>query len=62
MMEKSLKAVILYNELSANPGPDEADVLDQVKLIADMLEQLGIKHQTLEFRLIFKRIRRRLNN
>lgn len=51
MMEKSLKAVILYNELSANPGPDEADVLDQVKLIAEMLEQLGIKHQTLEFSL-----------
>lgn len=51
MMEKSLKAVILYNELSANPGPDEADVLDQVKLIAEMLEQLGIKHHTLEFSL-----------
>ena len=50
-MEKSSKAVILYNELSANPGPDEADVLDQVKLIAEMLEQLGIKHHTLEFSL-----------
>ncbi|MGE0078332.1 MAG: ATP-grasp domain-containing protein [Bacteroidales bacterium] len=50
-MVKKLKSVILYNELSANPGPDEADVLDQVKLIAEMLDHLGISHQAVEFSL-----------
>ncbi len=50
-MERKLNSVILYNELSANPGPDEADVLDQVKLIAEMLGSLGISSSTLEFSL-----------
>lgn len=34
-------AVILHNRLSPNPTPDEADVLDQVKLVRKALTELG---------------------
>lgn len=51
MVRDFSNAVILYNELSSNPGPDETDVLDQVRLVAEMLDQLEIGHQTLEFSL-----------
>jgi D-alanine-D-alanine ligase len=46
-----LNAVILYNELSANPGPDEADVLDQVNIISEMLDKLNISYKTATFSL-----------
>ena len=35
------KVVILYNQLSENPTPDEQDVLDQVNLVKDTLLELG---------------------
>ncbi len=36
-------AVILYNRMSANPLPDELDVLDQVQLVRDSLIELGFE-------------------
>ncbi len=60
MILKNLKGVILYNELSANAGPDEADVLDQVNVVADALNSLGIEHTTLEFSLNLQKVQDRL--
>jgi hypothetical protein len=34
-------AVILHNRVSAHPTPDEADVLNQVKLVENALTNLG---------------------
>jgi D-alanine-D-alanine ligase len=50
------KAVILYNELSANPTPDEADVLEQVNIIAENLKKLGVEYSTLTFSLNMKKV------
>ena len=49
---KNNKVVILYNELSENPQPDELDVLTQVKLVAGTLQELGYK--TFEVPFSFK--------
>jgi len=49
---KNNKVVILYNELSENPQPDELDVLTQVKLVADTLHELG--YNTYEIPFSFK--------
>lgn len=46
-----IKSVILYNQLTENPGPDEADVLDQVKLVREMLQELNIEVDELQFSL-----------
>ncbi|NOU18217.1 MAG: D-alanine--D-alanine ligase [Bacteroidales bacterium] len=54
------KAVILYNELSPNPTPDEADVLEQVNIIAENLEKLGIKYSTMTFSLNMKKVEQEL--
>jgi len=35
------RVVIVYNQLSENPTPDEQDVLDQVKLVKDTLIELN---------------------
>jgi D-alanine-D-alanine ligase len=43
------KAVILYNELTENAGPDEADVLDQVNLVHKMLNELGVEVDEFQF-------------
>lgn len=56
------KAVILYNELSANPTPDEADVLEEVNIIAENLEKLGIHYSTLTFSLNMKKVEQELLN
>lgn len=60
MNPKDLKAVILYNELSANAGPDEADVLDQVNVVSNALTTLGIMHSTLEFSLNLEKVQEKL--
>jgi D-alanine-D-alanine ligase len=44
-----MKAVILYNQLSNNPGPDEADVLDQVNLVRKMLNELSVEVEEAQF-------------
>lgn len=46
-----MKSIILYNQLTENPGPDEADVLDQVNLVRDMLQQLNINVDEMQFSL-----------
>lgn len=46
-----LNCVILYNQLSENPTPDEADVLDQVKVVGEMLDILGVTHSELTLSL-----------
>ncbi len=56
------KAVILYNELSENPTPDEADVLDQVNIIAENLTKLGVDYSTLTFSLNMKKVESELQN
>ncbi len=54
------KAIILYNELSENPSLDEADVLDQVNIIAENLEKLGISYSTLTFSLNLQKVEEEL--
>jgi D-alanine-D-alanine ligase len=54
-------AVILYNELSESAGPDERDVLDQVALVAEMLDKLGIESQRAEFSLNLQKVRDELS-
>jgi D-alanine-D-alanine ligase len=55
-----MKAIILYNELSENPTPDEADVLEQVNIISENLNTLGIRYSTLTFSLDLKRVEQEL--
>lgn len=43
------RAVILYNQLTANPGPDEADVLDQVSLVREKLTDLNVDVMEMQF-------------
>lgn len=50
------KAVILYNELSENASPDEADVLDQVNIIAENFDKLDISYTTLTFSLNMQKV------
>jgi len=38
---KIKKVAIIYNEVQPNAGPDELDILDQVKLAEDSLHELG---------------------
>ena len=40
-MKKIEKIAIVYNEVQQNAGPDELDILDQVKLAEDCLRKLG---------------------
>ncbi|PIV58781.1 MAG: hypothetical protein COS14_07790 [Bacteroidetes bacterium CG02_land_8_20_14_3_00_31_25] len=40
-MNKIEKIAIVYNEVQQNAGPDELDILDQVKLAEDCLHELG---------------------
>ena len=35
------KAVLLFNKISDNPTIDEIDVLDQMKSIREVLDELG---------------------
>jgi D-alanine-D-alanine ligase len=56
------KAVILYNELSENAGPDEKDVIDQVNLVSSMLDKLKIENTPLEFCLNLQKVERELNS
>jgi len=56
------KAVILYNELSENASLDEADVLEQVDIVAENLEKLGISHSTLTFSLNLQKVEEELLN
>lgn len=53
-------AIILYNELSPNPTPDEADVLEQVNIIAENLEKLGIRYHSMTFSLDMKKVEQEL--
>jgi len=46
---KNNKVVILYNKLSANPLPDELDVLEQVNLVAGTLKKLGYTTTEIQF-------------
>lgn len=50
------KAIILYNELSENASPDEADVLDQVNIVSENFEKLGISYSTQTFSLNLKKV------
>lgn len=45
------KALILYNEISDNAAVDELDVLEQVQIVAENFDKLGIEHSTLTFGL-----------
>ena len=45
----SKTALILYNKISPNPGEDELDVLDQVKLVSAALVEL--KYKVLEYQI-----------
>jgi D-alanine-D-alanine ligase len=49
MKMKNDKVVILYNELTENPQPDELDVLDQVELVKASLTELGYKTKEITF-------------
>lgn len=42
-MNKIEKIAIVYNEVQQNAGPDELDILDQVKLAENSLHELGYK-------------------
>lgn len=44
-------AAILYNKLSADAKADEADVLDEVNHIAQILRNVGVEYKTVEFSL-----------
>jgi len=44
-----IKAVILYNQLTENAGPDEADVIDQVNLVREKLTELKVDVEELQF-------------
>jgi len=46
---KNNKVVILYNKLSADPQPDELDVLTQVNLVAETLKELGYVTSEVQF-------------
>lgn len=46
-----MKSIILYNQLTQTPGPDEADVLSQVLLVRQTLEALGAEVEELQFSL-----------
>lgn len=48
-MQQHVKAVILYNQLSENAGPDETDVLEQVKLVREMLTELNVDVEEIPF-------------
>ncbi|HNT42145.1 MAG TPA: ATP-grasp domain-containing protein [Tenuifilaceae bacterium] len=61
MNRQTIHAVILYNELSESAGPDERDVLDQVALVAEMLNKLGIESQRAEFSLNLQKVRDELS-
>lgn len=54
------KAVILYNELSENANADEADVLEQVEIVSENLEKLGIDHTTQTFSLNMRKVEENL--
>lgn len=54
------KAIILYNELSENAGPDEADVLEQVNIVAENFDKLGISYSTQTFSLNLRRVEQEL--
>jgi len=56
------KAVILYNQLSSNPAPDELDLLDEVKLIEKTLIELDFQPILLEFTLNIERFIDTLNH
>ena len=58
-MEKK-KAVILYNELSENANADEADVLEQVEIVSEGLEKLGIDYTTQTFSLNMRKVEENL--
>lgn len=49
-MQQHVKAVILYNQLSENAGPDEADVIEQVNLVHQMLTELNVDVDEIPFR------------
>ena len=55
-----MKSIILYNQLTENPGPDEADVLDQVKLVREMLEELNVEVEEQQFSLQIDRVEKLL--
>ncbi len=46
---KNDKVIILYNQLTENPQPDELDVITQVKLVSGAIQQLGYKTYELPF-------------
>jgi D-alanine-D-alanine ligase len=48
---KKLKIVVLHNQLSQSAQSDEADVMDQVKLVSDCLAELGHHCQILPLSL-----------
>ncbi|OGI04830.1 MAG: hypothetical protein A2Y25_04395 [Candidatus Melainabacteria bacterium GWF2_37_15] len=54
--------VILHNRVSENATPDDADVLDQVKLVKCALENLNYDVVTLEFDLDLKNTSMELKN
>lgn len=53
--------VIAYNKVSADAGPDELDILDQVKLAEDCLSELGYNCSKLEMDLNIQDFTEELN-
>lgn len=56
----NILCVILYNQLTENPGPDEADVLDQVNVVKEMLLFHGVEVKELQFSLDLAKAKREL--
>lgn len=57
---QKVRAIILYNQLTENAGPDEADVLAQVALVGEMLKELNVEVIEEQFSLSLDVLERRL--
>jgi len=55
-----IKAAILYNQLTENAGPDEADVLAQVAVVGKMLQEFNVEVLEEQFSLSLDDLERRL--
>jgi D-alanine-D-alanine ligase len=56
------KGLILINELSPNPTPDELDVLDQARAVEDAMKSLGYETSRLFFGLDLKKMREEISH
>ena len=56
-----MTAVILHGEVDGNSAPDEQDVLDEVKVVAESLAEMGYKTVNLPFSLDIEKTVNSLN-